>query len=67
MLGRFEMGEQGALLDPHWHSNAAEFTYIIWGTARVTVAGLSKTVPAYGMYSPVVMPPVEARRTRTVE
>eukprot|EP00581_Thalassiosira_minuscula_P000924 CAMPEP_0183745936 /NCGR_PEP_ID=MMETSP0737-20130205/66493_1 /TAXON_ID=385413 /ORGANISM="Thalassiosira miniscula, Strain CCMP1093" /LENGTH=495 /DNA_ID=CAMNT_0025981615 /DNA_START=66 /DNA_END=1553 /DNA_ORIENTATION=+ len=47
MFGRFTLAEQGALRDPHWHSNAAEFTYILKGTARVTVAGLPKTDLAY--------------------
>lgn len=50
MIGRFTMSEAGALRDPHWHSNAAEFTYIVRGTARVTVTGLPKTDLAYGVY-----------------
>ena len=43
MIAIFELKQQGTLRDPHWHSNAGEFSYIIKGTARVTVTGLPKT------------------------
>ncbi len=43
MVALFTMKEPGTLRDPHWHSNAAEFTYITKGTARITVTGLKKT------------------------
>lgn len=39
-MALFILEKPGTLRDPHRHSNAAEFTYIIKGTARVTVTGV---------------------------
>lgn len=43
MFARFKLKANGGLRDAHWHPNSSEFTFIISGTARVTVTGLPKT------------------------
>jgi len=42
MLALFNLTDPGSLRDPHWHSNSAEITYVIEGTARVTVTALPR-------------------------
>jgi len=42
MMTLFNLTDPGSLRDPHWHSNSAEITYVIEGTARVTVTALPR-------------------------
>eukprot|EP01134_Creolimax_fragrantissima_P004154 CFRG4154T1 len=40
VLALFNLTNAGEVRSPHWHPNANELSYIISGTARVTVTGL---------------------------
>eukprot|EP01134_Creolimax_fragrantissima_P004313 CFRG4313T1 len=41
VLALFNLTNAGEVRTPHWHPNANELSYIISGTARVTVTGLA--------------------------
>ena len=54
MVGVITWTEPGAVRDPHWHNNAAEFGYLISGEVRITVVGLPKTDLAYDASSKTI-------------
>jgi len=54
MVGVITWTEPGAVRDPHWHNNAAEFGYLLSGEVRITVVGLPKTDLAYDASSKTI-------------